>query len=869
MRGSLSFFSGPEEITTVELPKRTITAGTSEADWLRLPAGTAPPKAVCFEWNNSTTSWIIASSGNAKLNGATVNSPTPLQHGDEIEIRQTHFRVGLLPATPLFNSQKTHVIPLTSRTVVFGRDTGEDVPDLVRLDSEAAVISRRHARIEPDGGGHKLIDESRAGSRLNGRSFEQERLVLGDRFLIGPYNFEYTGRSVRMVSPVIGARIDASDVSVILGGREILRGVYLSTEPCSFVGLLGGSGHGKSTLLNALCGLVPLSGGAVTINGQTVTAESARMLGLGYVPQEDIVHPELTVGQALEYSARLRLDRSAPARAIRELARTTAARLGLEERWNQRISKLSGGQRKRVSIASELLTKPAALFLDEPSSGLDPATEHALMSILRRLAETDCTVIASTHVLGRAYLFDRLCFIRKGEAVYQGPPADAASHFGVKDLGEIYLALDSDATLPPPAQPPQSSRAPDLEPPAPASLPRPGLWRTLSTLIARQAHILAADPLNLLFLLAQPLAIGFLVAWVAESAVLRGFLAIISTLWFGTSNGAQQIVREKAVFNRERLCGLNVHAYLVSKLGFLSALTTVQAAILLLTLGLATLVFHPPPTTARDFDMKFMAMNALDPDAAPASLPVWRTLAFVFDAGLDVDDDANISPQTAILAGIALRAIALCAAACVGVAIGLAISALAQSTTQSVMWVPLVLIPQILLGGFVVTAPEMSRLVRSLSMGVPSFAAQRIMDVANIYGQSRPLLTNTTRRPQFLSGRKERVEWNGDFEQFDEPSRHNVSWQNLATNVQKTGQHKKQLKTSIRGLGVELPAERLAQILAYNQIYRDSVDDRNDVLIPRSTIYLDLGPCRLPLLVIFAWLAASYSIAAFALHRRK
>ncbi len=867
MRGSLSFFSSPEEVTTVELPKRSFTVGEGAADWLRLAAGTAASATI--EWTQALASWVISPSAGVDLNGNKLNSPAPLQHGDELRFGQRAFRVGLHPATPLFNSRETHVIPLGSHPIVFGRDTGEEVRDLVRLDGEAAVISRKHARIEPDGSGHKIIDESRAGSRLNGRSFEQERLVLGDRFLIGPYNFEYTGRTVRMVNPVIGARIDAANISVVLGGREILRRIHLKAEPCSFVGLLGGSGHGKSTVLNALCGLVPLASGVVTINGQTVTAESARLLGLGYVPQEDIVHPELTVGQALEYSARLRLDRSAPVRAIRELARTTAKRLGLEERWSQRISKLSGGQRKRVSIASELLTKPAALFLDEPSSGLDPSTESALMGILRRLAESDCTVIASTHVLGRAYLFDRLCFIRKGEAVYQGPPSGATTHFGVKDLDEIYLALDSDTPLPPPDQPPQNLRAPDLEPIAPALLPRPGLWRTLLTLFLRQARILAADPLNLLFLLAQPLAIGFLVAWVAESPVLRGFLAIISTLWFGTSNGAQQIVREKAVFRRERLCGLNVHAYLVSKLGFLSALTMVQAAILLVTLGLTALVFHPPPTTARDFEMKFMAMSALGPDETPASLPLWRALAFVFDAGLDVDDDAKIAPHTAILAGIALKALSLCAAACVGVALGLAISALAQSTTQSVMWVPLVLIPQILLGGFVVTAPEMSRAVRTLSMGVPSFAAQRIMDVAHIYGQSRPLLTNTTRRPQFLSGRKERVEWDGSFEQFDEPSRHNVSWQNLATDVEKTGQHKKQLKTSIRGLGVELPSERLAQILAYNQIYRDSVDDRNDVLIPRSTIYLDLSPCRLPLMVILAWLVVSYTIAAIALHQKQ
>ncbi len=869
MRGSLSFFSAPAEVADVELPRERVTCGSASTDWLTLPASDSAASAAELEWSASGGTWVVTPRREVSLNGVELSTTASLQHGDELTIGKRAFRVSIRPAAPVLNGTESHWIPLQAASTIFGRDTGEDMRDLVRLDAEAANVSRRHLRIEQKGTSHTITDESRTGSTLNGARFETATLILGDRFRVGPYNFEYTGRGARMVSPLIGARILAQGVGVTFGPRTILTGIDLAIEPCSFAGLLGGSGHGKSTLLNVLSGLLTPSTGTVQINGQRVQAHSARELGIGFVPQEDIVHPELTVGEALEFAGRLRLDRAAPGAAIRALARSTAERLGLGGHWNHRISRLSGGQRKRVSIATELLAKPAALFLDEPSSGLDPATEHSLMQLLRRLAESDCTVVASTHVLGRAFLLDQICFLRAGRVVYQGPPSPAPRLFGVETLDEVYLALENDETARAPQPAVAVADLPDAEPVAPPAPQKPSALRAFTTLVARQFRILAADPLNLVFLLAQPLAIGFLIAWVADDAVLRGFLAVISTLWFGTSNGAQQIVREFPVFRRERLSGLGIHSYLSSKLAFLSALTALQACLLLVTAGLITLMFHPYPVSPRDFDMKFMAMNGLGPDDAPASLPVWRMIAFVLDAGLEADDDAPTSIQHIILASATLKIGALIAAAAAGVALGLLISSLAQSTTQSVMWVPLILIPQILLGGVVVTLPEMSASVRSISLIVPSSASQRLLDVANVYGQARPLLANTTRRPQFLSGRKEKVEWSEGSEQFDEPSRHNISWQNLATDMNRTGEHKKEVKETLRGLGVEVPRERMNRVLTYNQVYRDSVDERRDVTIPRSEIFLDARRTLAPFALLAAWIAASYFLAACVLHQRR
>ena len=310
------------------------------------------------------------------------------------------------------------------------------------LDPEDRRISRRHLLLWRQDGDFLVRDESPTGTFLNGQRFESHRLVVGDRFQMGGYSFEFTGISLRRTRPRIGGKVEALGVGFRAGGRTILSDVTLHIEQCSFSGILGGSGQGKSTLLNALCGINPATTGTVLIEGRSI-GDSAGMdvAGIGFVPQDDIVHPELRVEEAVLFSARLRLDPRVPFRPMRLLVDETIQRLGLGEHRHKRIFQLSGGQRKRVSIATELLDKPAVLFLDEPSSGLDPATEFALMKILRGLAAHDCTVICTTHVLGRAYLFDKIIFIHGGRVIFDGAPDQAYEHFQVESLDQVYVRL--------------------------------------------------------------------------------------------------------------------------------------------------------------------------------------------------------------------------------------------------------------------------------------------------------------------------------------------------------------------------------------------------------------------------------------------
>lgn len=223
-----------------------------------------------------------------------------------------------------------------------------------------------------------------------------------------------------------GLRVQARDVKVRFGRTEILKGLSLCVLPGECVGILGGSGCGKSTLLKVLAGLLDPTEGQV-LSGPC-----------GFVPQDDIVHTALRVESALVYSARLRLDPTVDTKArVEDVLRT----LGLHDQRNVRIGRLSGGQRKRVSIGVELLTSPGLMFLDEPTSGLDPALEEHFMELFRTLADGGRTVILTTHVLQSLHRLDLVGVMAAGRLAYYGPPGEMLGYFGVSEAREIYAKL--------------------------------------------------------------------------------------------------------------------------------------------------------------------------------------------------------------------------------------------------------------------------------------------------------------------------------------------------------------------------------------------------------------------------------------------
>ena len=305
-----------------------------------------------------------------------------------------------------------------------------------------AVVSRCHAKIEGGLNGWVIIDQgSKTGSRVNGRLFQRHRLVFGDVVEIGSSSFQFDGLRLIPVGKKRGAGLSAESLVKTVRRHAILNDISLDIRAETFVGILGTSGAGKSTLLDCLSGIRPFTRGRVLMNGLELHSPD-NSVAFGYVPQDDIVHADLKVAEALHFAARIRLPGDVPATEIKKLVSRTIEQLGLQARTDVVIAQLSGGQRKRVSIAAEVLARPSILFLDEPSSGLDPATESKLMEMLRDLANIGCTVICTTHVMENVYLFDQILVLTGGRLVYSGAPTDARSHFDIDRFASLYDRLD-------------------------------------------------------------------------------------------------------------------------------------------------------------------------------------------------------------------------------------------------------------------------------------------------------------------------------------------------------------------------------------------------------------------------------------------
>ena len=561
-------------------------------------------------------------------------------------------------------------------TLTIGRDPTND------LVVDYPLVSRFHAKIDRLAQ-HVLLHDLGstngtfvAGARVRGLY----ELHVGDEVQIGPLRFTFQGEALEQLDGQPGVRIDALDLLRRAGrhGPVLLDKVGISILPGEFVALIGGSGAGTSTLLHALAGVAPPQAGAVLYNGQDIYRRATPYAGLiGYVPQDDILHRDLTVEQALAYAARLRLP---PDTATAERERRIEAVLAdvqMTPQRRQAIGRLSGGQRKRVSIAVELLANPSVLFLDEPTSGLDPGLDKAVMHLLRHLSEQGHTVILVTHATENIGQCDLVAFLAVGRLLYYGPPDVAPDFFGVAGYSDIYTLLAD----------PQEAGARELRfrqsglyrthvlerqegsaaalvpldaPPRPVRRLRAGAFRQWAILSARYAELVGRDRVSLGLLLAQTPLVAAALTLVTSRELYTGpeinntqqilLMLTIATLWFGTGNAARELVKERPVYLRERLVNLRLFPYILSKAGVLAVLGLVQAIALFAIVGLKT-----PYLPARGILL-------------PAPVEMVVTLA-------------------------------LCALA--GLFGGLLISSLVRSTDRAMGIVPIVLIPQIVFSGAV------------------------------------------------------------------------------------------------------------------------------------------------------------------------
>src|SRR5579883_921080 len=369
----------------------------------------------------------------------------PLERGDIFRIGDEH---GTL-VTLTFNDGSGAVqealpqirpIPLGAPVITLGR-----MPDnMVVLDHPQ--VSGYHARLERIGNNYRIVDlNSTNHVYVNTHRIHTHMLKPGDEIHIGPFRLIFTGTELTQHDESNGIRIDALQLRKVGNNHTVLiNDISIAIPPRKFVALVGGSGAGKSTLMDALNGLRPAQKGTVLYNGKDYYHHLAAFsTQLGYVPQDDIIHRDLTVERALYYAAKLRLPSDMTKDQIKGRIDEVLEDVDMKHRRHLLVSKLSGGQRKRVSIALELLANPSVFFLDEPTSGLDPGLDRKMMTLLRNLADKGHTIILVTHATNNINSCDYICFLAQGgHLAFFGPPNEAKTYFGKTDFAEIYSALE-------------------------------------------------------------------------------------------------------------------------------------------------------------------------------------------------------------------------------------------------------------------------------------------------------------------------------------------------------------------------------------------------------------------------------------------
>jgi ABC-type multidrug transport system ATPase subunit/pSer/pThr/pTyr-binding forkhead associated (FHA) protein len=390
----------------------------------------------------------LKSTNGTQVNGSRIppNQGFPLQPGDVIRIGDlTGNSIQITYGSAAEGTLRTQAAGsldltklATQPSVLIGRAATCD------LAMPHPSVSKHHAMIVRQQGEIVIRDlGSTNGTFVNGVRINQTTLRNGDVIQIGPFRLVYDGQQQNLAgSRRLGHRLDALHlVKQVKGGLTILNNVSLSIQSSEFVALVGGSGAGKSTLMKALNGYEPATKGQLLIDGEDLYSRlNMYRTEMGYVPQDDIIHRELPVRLALWYAAKLRL----PDASEHEIEKTISDALKaveMTEHQEKRVKDLSGGQRKRVSIASELLAQPTLFFLDEPTSGLDPGLEKKMMYDLKRLADQGRTIVLVTHATTNIEQCDYVAFMAKGRLAYYGPPREATEFFNTHDFADIYQKL--------------------------------------------------------------------------------------------------------------------------------------------------------------------------------------------------------------------------------------------------------------------------------------------------------------------------------------------------------------------------------------------------------------------------------------------
>ncbi|MGE7390595.1 FHA domain-containing protein [Streptomyces sp. NPDC004126] len=488
------------------------------------------------------------------------------------------------------------------------------------LENELVVsdlqVSRHHAEFRSTGGRFEIHDlGSHNGTYVNGQPLPKSGTAL-----LGPNDIVGVGHSTfKIVGDRLEEFVDTGDVSfsarhltvTVDGGKQILKDVTFGVPEKSLIGVIGPSGSGKSTLLKALTGYRPADQGDVLYDNRNLYKQFAELRQrIGLVPQDDILHKELKVSTALKYAAKLRFpgDTAESERSARidEVLRE----LKLDIHKDKKITSLSGGQRKRVSVALELLTKPSLIFLDEPTSGLDPGMDRDVMQLLRGLADDGRTVLVVTHSVAELGLCDKLLVMAPGGSVaYFGPPDEALNFFGYTTWADVFSAFENYRDYDWAGRWKGSQHyqlyAADLDAVAPQQVamapqqmipPKPQGWGSqLWTLMRRYVSVIVSDVGFLALMVLMPAVLGVVSIVIpakfglapptppsrfnGDAGTIMLILAV-GMCFSGAANSVRELIKERVIYERERATGLSRSAYLMSKVIVLGVITALQGVII-------------------------------------------------------------------------------------------------------------------------------------------------------------------------------------------------------------------------------------------------------------------------------------------------
>jgi ABC-type multidrug transport system ATPase subunit/pSer/pThr/pTyr-binding forkhead associated (FHA) protein len=535
------------------------------------------------------------------LNGVRVGS-ADLHDGDYITFgryagKSLIFRSGLEPEL------KVEKVALSKDRITIGRDPSNDVC------INHPVVSSRHAEIVKQDGKFYIVDlGSTNGTFVNGIKVKRHYLDEFDRIVIGPSELNFSGATLSHAPSAQVVRLDVRSVNFQVTDRTtgkprlLLGDISLTVKPRELIGLLGPSGAGKSTLMNALNGFVKPTGGRVLYNNVDLYQNLDSLKStIGFVPQEDIMHKQLSVRHCLYYAAKLRLPEDLSDEEINRRVDEMLDILKIDpQRWDNPVATLSGGQRKRVSIGIELLPKPGVLFLDEPTAGLDPRTETLMMMLFRQLANQGSTIIITTHMLASFGVLDKVVVLVQGRLAFYGPGTKFLEYFKAEAPPDVYDDLTDNNTgayalelkkrfsgselYKEQVAEPLKAVAGEVKPTAAAEGPAPvekGFsLHQFKVLVRRNWELKFGDRGQTALLFLQAPLVALLVALMASepNQIQTIFMAMFAALWFGCSNAVREIVDEKIIYRRERQTGLKIPSYVFSKLFVLSFIALVQCA---------------------------------------------------------------------------------------------------------------------------------------------------------------------------------------------------------------------------------------------------------------------------------------------------